>query len=504
MGVDQAGDVLLDSASRGKEPARPAAPPPQGGPARARAAGGRRSEATRYLLAAAHSDWRFRNQFLSRVEVDERLHAPSPETGVDRGLVIQECRKVRRQKTIRNALLLLAWVPLIGSGFLADLVAYPEFWNLVVEEYLGAITLAVIIAAAVVFGERTIDYVLAKRRLSPAGFAALPPSARPAEEGNVIAYSGFSPFVGAGQNLGGWSFAVNLARAKDEARPSEDFTVSELYGRLEESLRGLGLPNVGVEDRLFVEGCSLRDDRTLLPDIYAPPLAQAGRNIVEHYREHPNTYVRHYLCLEVQDWGGEIVVSVFLRFQKNGTKLFCEANYFLLPPLNEKCHFVDRQYPGVRISDIGRLLNSSLLLAIPMLLAAPVSVAASILRPVTRFLARREMRKAARFNPRFDYGAGQSMREKQAGTNYHVYFQRLDKEMHTKIVEQHIIDFITEFLGEHNVDTSELRAKAETIMNYGIIVSGGSVQAGSLAVGEGARAGTGRRPGEKPTMPART
>ena len=84
------------------------------------------------------------------------------------------------------------------------------------------------------------------------------------------------------------------------------------------------------------------------------------------------------------------------------------------------------------------------------------------------------------------------MREKQAGNSYRVYFQRLDKEMHVKIIEQHVIDFLAEFLAARNVDTSELRAKGETIMNFGVIISGGSVRAGSVAVGKGASAVSGR------------
>ena len=275
--------------------------------------------------------------------------------------------------------------------------------------------------------------------------------------------------------------------------------MSELYERLEESLRRLRLPNSALEDRLFVEGRSIRDDRTFLPSIYGPPATKVGRDVVDRYREHPTTCVRHYLCLEVRDWGGEIVVSVFLRFQKAGSKLFCEANHFLLPPLDEKCHQLDARYPGVRLGDAATAIAVAPLLSVPLLLAAPFMVAVSALRRPSRFFARRAMRKVARFNPCFDYGAGQSMREKHAGRNYRVYFQRLDKEMHVKIVQQHVIDFITEFLAAHDVDTSELCSKGETIMNYGVIVSGGSVQAGSVAVGKGARAVAG--PGAATSAP---
>lgn len=72
---------------------------------------------------------------------------------------------------------------------------------------------------------------------------------------------------------------------------------------------------------------------------------------------------------------------------------------------------------------------------------------------------------------------------------YRRYFQKLDKEMHLKILERQILDTIVRFLDARNIDTSDLKERQTTILNNGLVVSGsGSIQAESLAVGPQAQA----------------
>ena len=87
----------------------------------------------------------------------------------------------------------------------------------------------------------------------------------------------------------------------------------------------------------------------------------------------------------------------------------------------------------------------------------------------------------------FDYGASTSIRELAASNLYSHYFQKLDKEMYLKLIERQILDSIINFLDAHNIDTSDLRARQDTILNNGVIVTGGSVEAQNLTVGERAK-----------------
>jgi ATP-dependent Clp protease ATP-binding subunit ClpA len=77
---------------------------------------------------------------------------------------------------------------------------------------------------------------------------------------------------------------------------------------------------------------------------------------------------------------------------------------------------------------------------------------------------------------------------------WRVYFQKLDKEMHAKIVEQQLLDVLAKFLEDHGIDVSELKERGSYILNNGVMVSGGSIQAEGLAVGEGAQAKVFKRP----------
>ena len=77
---------------------------------------------------------------------------------------------------------------------------------------------------------------------------------------------------------------------------------------------------------------------------------------------------------------------------------------------------------------------------------------------------------------------------------WRVYFQMLDKEMHSKVVRQQLLDVLISFLDEHGVDTSEIKDRGSHILNNGVIVSGDTINAESFAVGEGAQANVAKRP----------
>src|SRR5262249_21655537 len=62
---------------------------------------------------------------------------------------------------------------------------------------------------------------------------------------NIVIYKDFSPFVGAGYPLGGWSVAINISRPKQTLKRGTQpmsFTVPELYTMLGNSLERLAVP----------------------------------------------------------------------------------------------------------------------------------------------------------------------------------------------------------------------------------------------------------------------
>ena len=96
-------------------------------------------------------------------------------------------------------------------------------------------------------------------------------------------------------------------------------------------------------------------------------------------------------------------------------------------------------------------------------------------------------------NPLHNYGAVQSIRELGTDNSWRVYFQKLDKEMHSKVIQQQMLDVLVSFLDHHGVDTSEMKDRGNHILNNGVIVSGGMISAEGLAVGQGAQASVSKR-----------
>ena len=453
------------------------------------------SETTRYLCAAAYLDRSFADDVITKV-LEEEHRAVAPSYGVDVVPVVRHCLTAERRRRLRDTALI--GVVLVGGALLLQAGASPA----------GVVLRLLLLAWAVVFVESAVNRyeVLAARllrnRFDPAAPQA-PMTRRQArllrelqenERGNVTVYSGFSPFVGCGLDQGGWSFALNARKGRRELHETLEpipFEVEDLHDEVVSALRALDLPQLRIEDRLYVNGQDIRDDRRFLPDPFARPGAWADSETLHRFLRAPTQRVRHYTCIQVVDWQGELVLSIFFRSTKVGGNLFVEASYFLLPPLREEYHRIDNLRATPDLAGAAELAIKAAVGTIPVVVMAPFHVLAHLTSGLTRWQERRSIRHTIRANPSFDYGATTSIRQSGMSPNYRRYFQRLDREMYVKIAEQRLLDAIIQFLDEHNVDVSELVERQTTILNNGVMLSGGSIQAESLAVGTGARARAG-------------
>ncbi len=84
-----------------------------------------------------------------------------------------------------------------------------------------------------------------------------------------------------------------------------------------------------------------------------------------------------------------------------------------------------------------------------------------------------------------DWGARTSIRELAASEEPHHFFQHVDQDKYTKLIERRVTDFIHEFLRHRHIDLSEFASRQATVLNYGIINTGagGVVNHGAMAVG---------------------
>lgn len=443
------------------------------------------SNTTRYLAAAAYRgsagfgawvlDW-----------LDNPSRAVSPEVGVDLGLIACVAQHAHSRERLFHFIFL-------GLGLVL-------LFCLGAEAFAGAF-LVVLIAAIVWFKKdwdqrQTLMNDFGRGQYSPEAIATkfardlnlTQLDALPAPDSNLTVYSGFSPFVGAGVDLGGWSFAISVDKSKP-GQTAQPFELRQLYEAVANALNRLQLPGLRQRDHFFVHGQDVRGDKYLLADCYSRPVQKLSPEAVEYFLHASDSRIRHYKWLLVEDWGGEIAFSYFLRCSLRGPTLFVEIKRFLLTPLRASLREVDTLAPLGFSATLSRLFVVAPLAALFRLIAAPFAVLGYLGKGWEHLWGapERQRRKLIDANPLYDYGASTSVRQNFASGEYMHYFQRADSDYYQKMLEKEIIDTLIEFLDVHQVDTSDLRERQSTILNNGVIVQGGNIETGSLAVGDGAR-----------------
>ncbi len=433
----------------------------------------------------------FRAQILRSFE--QNWKALAPEFGVDIGLVARvataERRRFLRSAMAMGVLGLIAWLAMAGFPPIALLAGVA----------------AMIVAARHAFQTRRLA-----KHFRPGAYSAqqarrafdveLRPHTRLPDPGDeLVVYSGFNPFVGAGAELGGWSIAVLTDKPKLEGAPSSirPFTIADLYEALRGAVGTLAIAELSSRRMFFVAGTDIRDDADILGgDLAAFPRQRINEARAEAMMLGADPLGRHYLLIQVTDWGGDIVFSYFIRVEKRGRTLLVETKTFLLAPLAAAYRSVDLMQPDRLASTIGIALGAVVLGPLSMAVA-PLFLLGKAIEQASRTLtsnaaAARNRRVAIERDPAYDFGASASLRERFAQSYYHHYFQKSDADLFHKLVEKRVLEELISFLDEHGVDTSDLRERSTTILNSGILVQGGDVHADSLAVGANAQATTTR------------
>jgi hypothetical protein len=454
----------------------------------------RDTDATRYLSASAYLSTAFRKWVIAHF-TENRHRALTASYGIDQVLVLKHCLNARRIEKKRDLLLL---IPVLFA-VLGLLLALSEPTTLPITIFVSVLAAFAIIA----WEHQEVNFKIVRQNFTKKNYNpdALPLTfdakdemdfrdVEQAQKSNVIIYGDFSPFVGYGSNIGAWSFTVDLSKGKQDLtgrfmpRP---FQVSEIYADIRNRLQSLELPNCSVEDKLCTSGLDVRDTQ-FLPKVLSRPQTWIESSEMEDFVAHPTPRARHYQVFRLVDWSGELVLSSFLRAFKSGYNLCVEVSYCLLVPLAEGHRAIDSMNPLPTWKDWSQLLAGAAGRTMFLPFWLPVSVSEIISSFFKSRHSHREDELVAE-NPTYNHGAFTSLRQATASDVYRRYFQKLDKEMYMKILERHILDSIVHFLDDRNIDTSELRETRSQIINSGIIVSGGSsVEANTLAVGQGSTA----------------
>jgi hypothetical protein len=477
-----------------------------------------KSEATRLLSASALLlvGSTFRKKILERVE--EPYRASAPEIGLNLEFLTHMCKFAEQREMKYN-------LGFFALGIVPLTIFFLELGLLFFVKLPGLLTALIIVGPFILFFLLTWalqcykDYE-EKYRLLPSfvkdqydpiavaqrfNFKQMPGLNRDAEHGdktgedaqdneqNLVIYSGFFPFVGAGVDLGGWSFVVDLGRPKEDRLGNQlkpiPFDIIELYAVFEQAICRLEIQGIVMKDYLFTHGVDIRHNKSILPDIFSRPNQYVPAETMKQYAGQSDFSVRHYKWIRIHDWKDELVFSYFLRIVRKSENLFVELSRFLLTPVHDRYRQVDSLKP--------KSWKTLLMLGLGTFFVAPfmpLYAGLTLLSKIPEFVnekldtQKRQRQGEIKSNPLFNYGVNKSIRELVSSGRYRHYFQKLDKEMYVKILDREILDTLIKFLDDHNIDTSQMQAERTTILNNGIIVQGGNVEAQSLAVGANAQA----------------
>jgi hypothetical protein len=430
---------------------------------------------------------------------DAPLRAHSPEIGVDIAAIRRTCLNARRRAVLRDSGLAILYVIAAGAfSKLPDLAETMEYEpGLLAASFpsgLVAIVYTLMAAACLVsavVNRRRVRQVL--REKGAASEYAGETTVR--DQSEVVVSGGYSPFVGAGGEAVSWSFTVDLGEAADAGKPIKPLDVDELYAEAESRFARLASSPATVSDMVFVDGRDVRDIAALMPngefDRPAQSLPSADVGAIMRGRER---VVRRYKCLRACLWGGQLAISTFYRFARQGEVLFCEARIFSLGPLREEFRKTEALPARMTVPEGARLVTAALFE--PLWRWLPIAYHAyewilggGLLETFGgQSRARKRNRKEAEADRRYNYAWPTSLREQwSSGGTYERYFQQVDQDFQVKLVNEMLLSAVLSSLESRNVNTEAFKGASHRIVNEGIIISGGTVHADSMTAGRQAR-----------------
>ena len=417
--------------------------------------------------------------------------AVAPEFGLDVRLLIQICL-AGEQLQRRYRLVFAATSLLMLLGYLLDMPALIILGALVAA---GANVSRANAASRHAQGFRRGDFNYAAC-VQQYGQQPIPKrieDALPVAGQNLILYRGFIPFIGAGIQESGWSFncALNAPRGENAKQSVTPFTATELYAHIKTALQAMQLPGLRCMDPVFVHGTQARGPEDLCSGPWQRPAQVIAAARLAQCLGTSERHMRHYLCVQIADWGGEIITTYYVRFVLRGNGLYVEFNRYFLGPVEDSYRKVDKLAKIRWQERLQRWLAACVLGPFMAFVATLLLLVDELSRFAEAFSMDRYVRERAEhieYSASYNFGAGTSLREALSAPTWRHYFQRSDEDFNRKLIERKLLDELADFLEAHGYDSADIRERRTTILNNGIIVHGGNVQAEALAVGTGAKA----------------
>lgn len=299
----------------------------------------------------------------------------------------------------------------------------------------------------------------------------------PHPDQNFIAYSGYKPFVGAGVPAGAWQIPVALiTQDKKEPLYRAPFDEADVYAAIEAHLAKIDLVGLQIRDYVYAPGQQIRNRADLFDRVKDTPRQVLPAQVVKKYNAGQSEVARYYKWISVSSWGGEVVTSFFLRFALSGNALFVEFSKYVLPPVSpayQEILAVETYSTGQIALETLKETAMTLLKSFLLVFTIPFAIFGFINGLFSREPKAEVNKDVVKFNSMADNrGTDVSLREYVAGNRFQNFFQEMDSNMHSRIIEREIKVAIADFLAEYNVDSSEFVQRMQTIINGNVVSIG--------------------------------
>ncbi|MEV4049944.1 hypothetical protein AB0J55_02050 [Amycolatopsis sp. NPDC049688] len=303
----------------------------------------------------------------------------------------------------------------------------------------------------------------------------------------LVVYRGRNPFVGAGTSVGAWSTAIPLEETAG-ARHIRPLTTDRLYRAAAAAVTTLGetgalspdqrLKTLGTSGVVFASaeallahaGDPIRDE--YLPAFDAPPVAFLSPAESNRVYATPREWARYYLHFQVETWNRELVFSAFLHAAVDDSTLYLEWTPCVLAPVRDEFRAPDRMTDSLLAPVRQGLLRWARL---PVTLPGRLWHAVTLIRP----------RPHDRYTIDPDrYGNARTLRELGAAGSVRDYFQIVDVERYTKLLESRLVPAISEVLRDCGYSPASFEQRIAAVItnnttitttNTGTTINGGTV-----------------------------
>jgi hypothetical protein len=299
---------------------------------------------------------------------------------------------------------------------------------------------------------------------------------------NVVLFRGeSSPFVGSGVQLDSWHLTLDISKGAVPRHDRggapgtpDDITGADLQEALLATMPQRISPRPASGNRLYVRGGSnalsvplFRVGPTEADPIEAVnfrrPVNRVPEEQVRQYLNEPSEAARAYTYFQHSAWGGQVLVTLFVRAFVSNQTLFVEGLVYALRPLQSSFYAV-RGLPVDGRSEVTSLLQAAVPEALSLLFTAPTRLLNSVFSGRARQAQWQASEAEIEHRRDIDFGALSSLREQVANYNLADPFAAMDERMYYQIFNRRALECIGLFLEDKHVEMSEFNGQMAGII----------------------------------------